>query len=276
MKRWFGIFCAIVLFQTIIFAQNNERIILIKTELGNIRVKLYNQTPKHRDNILKLIDEKFYDGILFHRVIDMFMIQAGDPDSKNAEPGKMLGEGGPGYLIDAEIVPELIHKKGVLAAARQGDNVNPEKKSSGSQFYIVEGQVLTNEMLDKYELKIKYDKKTQVFFNYLDQPENKALKYEYDSLKRYKYIHPLKVLTDNIATKLKVQYEEIDNMQIITPQQREIYTTIGGTPHLDGGYTIFGEVIEGMDIVDKISGVEIDQYSRPLQDIRIITIEIEK
>ncbi|HBF88481.1 MAG TPA: peptidylprolyl isomerase [Bacteroidales bacterium] len=258
------------------FAQNLESIILLKTEVGEIKIKLYNETPKHRDNMLKLIEQHFYDSLMFHRVIDNFMIQTGDPESKNAIPEIMLGNGGPNYLIDAEIVPELIHKKGVLAAARQGDDVNPEKKSSGSQFYIVEGQIIDNESLDKYVEKIKYTQKRNVFFDYLLLSENKEIKHKYDSLQAAKSIYQLRDLTKQITEKLIDKYNEIDKQKILSQQQREVYSTIGGTPHLDGGYTVFGEVIEGMDVVDIISKYEVDKYSRPIKDIRIISIELIK
>jgi cyclophilin family peptidyl-prolyl cis-trans isomerase len=189
-----------------------ERMVLISTEFGEIKVKLYNETPLHRDNFLKLAGEEFYNGLLFHRVINEFMIQGGDPDSRNAKAGKQLGNGGPGYTIPAEIVPGLFHKKGVLAAARLGDNVNPRKESSGSQFYIVQGKVFTNEELDFFE------------------------------------------------SRTGVKY---------SAAQRAAYTTLGGTPHLDGGYTVFGEVIEGLEVVDKLAKVAVDGNSRPLHDMKM-------
>jgi len=198
--------------------QQEEKVkkILITTKFGEIKIKLYNETPKHRDNMIKLVSEKFYDGTLFHRVIKNFMIQGGDPDSKNAPAGKLLGNGGTGYTIPAEFNSKFFHKKGALAAARMGDNVNPTKASSGSQFYIVQGQIFTKDQLLSMEMSLG---------------------------KKF------------------------------TPQQIEAYTTIGGAPHLDGEYTVFGEVYEGLDIIDKIASVKTDKYDRPIEDISM-TIKI--
>lgn len=197
-----------------------QPIVVINTTEGEIRIKLYNETPLHRDNFIKLVNEGYYDGVLFHRVIENFMVQTGDPNSKNAKAGQSLGDGGPGYTIPAEFVPTLFHKKGALAAARQGDQVNPRKESSGSQFYIVQGQILTETQLDAF---VK---------------ANKHLPF--------------------------------------TDAEKSAYTTIGGTPHLDQNYTVFGEVIEGLDVLDKIAAAETDQRNRPLNDIRIIKVYLEQ
>ncbi len=199
--------------------KKHEPVVLIKTTMGDIKVKLYDKTVNHRENFLKLVKEHYYDSLLFHRVIPHFVIQGGDPDSKYAKPGQLLGEGDPGYTIPAEICPEYFHKRGALAAARTGDQMNPTRRSSGSQFYIVVGKVYSDQELDMIEKR----------FN----------------------------------TKF-------------TPEQRKVYTTIGGTPFLDGQYTVFGEVIEGMDVVDKIANVERDENDRPKQDVRILTMEVIK
>jgi cyclophilin family peptidyl-prolyl cis-trans isomerase len=187
---------------------------VIHTDFGDMTGVLYNETPKHRDNFKKLIEQGFYDGLLFHRVISGFMIQGGDPDSKNAKPGQRLGSGGPGYTTPAEINPALIHKKGALSAARLPDQANPQKASSGSQFYIVQG-------------------KKQSAASLSSSPRN------------------------------------------YTDEQKKIYETAGGTPFLDGGYTVFGEITEGLDVIDKIAAVQKDANDRPLQDVRI-TIKIVK
>lgn len=187
---------------------------VIHTEFGDMTGILYNETPKHRDNFKKLIEQGFYDGLLFHRVISGFMIQGGDPDSRNAAAGKRLGSGGPGYTTPAEINPALIHKKGALSAARLGDQVNPQKASSGSQFYIVQG-------------------KPQSAASLSQSPRN------------------------------------------YTEDQKKIYETIGGTPFLDGGYTVFGEITEGLEVIDKIAAVQKDASDRPLQDVKM-TIKIVK
>ena len=187
--------------------------------MGNIRQALYNETPLHRDNIIKNVREGVYDGLLFHRVISSFMIQGGDTASRNAAPGQQLGDTEESYSIPAEIrYPQLFHKRGALAAAREGDNVNPERRSSATQFYIVYGRRFTDEMLDKVQ-------------------------------------------------------ERLDGVKVgvtLTPEVREVYRQKGGTPHLDGLYTVFGEVLEGMDVVREIQWVETDSNNRPVKDVRII------
>lgn len=194
------------------------RVEMLTTE-GKMVIELYNETPLHRDNFLKLVKQHTYDSLLFHRVINKFMIQAGDPNSRNAKPNQMLGEGTLGYTIPAEFRKDLFHRKGALCAARQGDNVNPRKESSASQFYIVQGQVWDEGTLDMMEKR-------------LGKP--------------------------------------------ITPEQRKIYTTVGGTPHLDGDYTVFGQVVEGMEVIDKIAMVKTGQADRPVKDVRILRIKVLK
>ncbi len=188
-------------------------IIIFETTHGNIEIELYEETPLHSDNFVKLVNENFYDGILFHRVIKDFMIQAGDPTSKDAESGVLLGSKGPGYTIPAEIADNYYHKRGVLSSARMPDNINPKRESSGSQFFIVQGRIFSKEELSLLE-------------------------------KNY-----------------GIQF---------SPEQIKAYSTIGGAPHLDNQYTIFGEVISGMDIVDKISDQPTDKNNRPTDDIKII------
>ena len=188
----------------------------IETTKGVMKVKLYNETPLHRDNFVKLAKEGYFDGLLFHRVIKDFMIQGGDPDSRKADPTKHLGMGGPGYTVPAEFNQTLIHKKGALAAAR--DN-NPQKASSGSQFYIVQGKAWTDEQLDM------------------------------------------------ICRQYGLNY---------TPQQRNLYRTIGGTPFLDMNYTVFGEVVEGLSVIDKIAAVSTNRDDRPVEDVLILSIKVEE
>lgn len=201
--------------------------VLIETTMGNIRVALYNETPLHRDNFLKLIREyHYYDSLLFHRVIPDFMIQAGDPYSKNAPKGAVLGDHSLDYTIPAEIrLPQIYHKRGALAAAREPDMVNPKRESSSSQFYIVYGR----------------------------KQDERGLQRGRDNLRQ--------LFGDSIQ---------------MTDEMREVYTTVGGTPHLDGGYTVFGEVLDGMDVVDRIQRVERDANDRPLEDVRIIKATILK
>ena len=198
-----------------------RHLVEIRTTAGRMVVELYNETPLHRDNFLKLIEEHYYDSTLIHRVIPGFMIQGGDPDSRQAgDRAVPLGQGGPGYTLPAEIDPAFIHRKGALAAARLGDDVNPEKRSSGSQFYIVEGRTWRPSDLEQLEVRMNSDR-----------PDS-----------------------------AKVHY---------TPDQVETYKTLGGAPHLDGGYTVFGQVVAGMDVLDLIANQPGDGMDRPLADIRV-------
>lgn len=249
---------------------DKETFVKIETTLGDIKVKLYNETPKHRDNFVKLAKEGVYEGTLFHRVIKSFMIQAGDPESKNAPKGKMLGSGDVGYTIPAEFVyPKYFHKRGALSAARQGDNVNPKKESSGCQFYIVTGKVYNDSALINMEKGMNENKVTLIF-NTLAQ-------------KHMKDIYKMRKDNDEkglleLQDKLIAQAEEEAAKQPefrFTPEQVEAYTTVGGTPHLDGEYTVFGEVVEGMDIVDKIQQVKTDRSDRPEEDVKIVKVEVE-
>jgi len=210
-------FCLFLLVSCLSFAGFAQKYrAILTTEYGKIEMELYDKTPKHRDNFVKLCKKHFYDGTLFHRVIPRFMIQGGDPDSKTAAPGAMLGNGDVGYRIPAEFQDEYIHKRGALAAAR--DN-NPEKASSGCQFYIVQGKKFTEAQLDE------------------------------------------------VARKTGRTY---------TPEQKRLYETIGGAPHLDANYTVFGEVIAGMDIVDKIAGQKRDRLDRPEKDQRILKLRVKR
>lgn len=220
MKKLFAIclFLAGILTNVHSQAQDVETLVQIDTDMGKIKVKLFNDTPQHRDNFVKNVKEKRYDGLLFHRVIKQFMIQGGDIDSKDAPMDKHLGDGDPGYTIPAEIVyPKYFHKRGMLCAARTSDDENPERASSGTQFYIVTGKFYTEMELDKME---KNDNKT------------------------------------------------------FTPEERQAYMLEGGAPHLDNKYTIFGEVVKGMKVVDKIQFVETNEDDRPLKNIKIKTMTI--
>jgi peptidyl-prolyl cis-trans isomerase B (cyclophilin B) len=217
MKKNIVIFIAVI-FLTSCHVSKKITVAEINTSKGKIQIELYDKTPKHKENFIKLANEKFYDGVLFHRVIKGFMIQGGDPDSKNATKGQMLGNGDVGYTIPAEFDTTLFHKKGALAAARTGDNVNPSKESSGCQFYIVQGKPMTDSELDA--ISAKYNTK-------------------------------------------------------LSPQKREIYKKTGGTPHLDGNYTVYGEVLMGMNVIDSIAAVKTDSNNRPLDDIKVNSVTIK-
>lgn len=252
--------------------QNNNGDVIadIKTTMGDIKVKLYGQTPLHRDNFVKLAKEGYYDGVLFHRVINNFMVQTGDGKSRDAAKGKMLGDGDPGYTIEAEIrYPELYHKRGVLAAARTGDSVNPEKRSSGSQFYIVTGKTFNDSTLAQIE-KRHQTTMMQNIFNRL-QVENRDTILE---LRRNRDREGLDKLRDSLVAQTEAEYAKAPFK--IPEDQRQAYKEVGGTPHLDGDYTVFGEVLGGMDVVDKIQKAETDRNDRPVEDIRILSVTIEK
>lgn len=242
-------------------SKGENNIVTIETKFGNIVVKLYDLTPEHRDNFLKLADEGFYNGLLFHRVISNFMIQGGDPDSRNAKAGNRLGGGSPGYTIPAEFVPEFYHKKGALAAARKGGKSNPEKRSSGSQFYIVQGKIFTSGALDTLEMNLNYKAKRELLNEHFS-----ASSEELNELKKNNDQQGFQIRIAEIREKADSIYNTRQPIQF-TDEQREVYTTIGGYPSLDGEYTVFGEVVEGLDILDKIAAVETDQYDRPLSDI---------
>ena len=230
----------------------------IETTLGDITVRLYDETPIHRDNFVKLVKEGYYDGTLFHRVIKDFMIQGGDPDSKGAPAGKMLGVGGPDYTLEAEIKKNLYHKRGALAAARQGDEVNPERRSSGSQFYIVWGQVYKENQLNQLGKQIRMQK-VQDAFNALA----KARREEIMQMRRERNRAGLQELQDQLIA----EAENKVGKQGLTDEQMQLYSTVGGTPHLDGQYTVFGEVEEGLNVVEQIQNTATGRADRPTNDI---------
>ena len=238
----------------------------IQTMLGDIVVRLYDETPVHRDNFVKLVKEGYYDGTLFHRVIKDFMIQGGDPDSKGAPAGKMLGVGGPDYTLEAEIKDGLYHKRGALAAARQGDEVNPERRSSGSQFYIVWGQVYNEGQLRQYSKQLRMQQ-VQAAFNQLAAQHRDEIM----QMRRERNRAGLQELQD----KLVAEAEAKVTGEGLTEEQRKVYSTIGGTPHLDGQYTVFGEVEDGLDVVEMIQNSATVRGDRPVDDIemRITVIE---
>ena len=249
--------------------ETKETIVVVTTDYGIMRIKLYNETPLHRDNFIKLINDGFYNDLLFHRVIKEFMIQGGDPESKGAPASKQLGAGDVGYTIPAEFVfPKYYHKKGALSAARQGDQVNPQKRSSGCQFYIVQGKKMTDQELDGMEQNMQNKAKESRFY------EIAAAKTE--------QIQKLQAANDQAGLQ-QLQTEilaQIDSElagkepQKFTAQMRNDYKTIGGTPFLDNEYTVFGEVIEGLEVIDKIAAVKTLPGDRPEVDLKMkITVE---
>lgn len=243
---------------------DKDYLVTIQTEYGDMKAILYDQTPKHKENFIKLAKDGFYDSTIFHRVIKDFMIQGGDPNSKNSQPGTPLGNGGPGYTIPAEFDKDLFHVKGSLSAARQSDRVNPEKESSGSQFYIVQGKTWSEE-----ELSVDMDKLGMATQQLLMQPRFDTLKQMlrriYETQGPDAYGKKLVELKDLISREMQVSVEKS------VPRERvEAYTTIGGAPHLDDEYTVFGKVISGLEVIDKIAAQPTNRRDRPQENIMVI------
>lgn len=252
-----------------------DETVVITTPMGSVKLKLYKDTPLHSENFIKLAKQGFFDSTLFHRVIEGFMIQGGDPDSKGAKPGVELGNGGPGYDLPAEILLNHMHRRGVLAAARESDDVNPERKSSGSQFYIVQGKKFTEEGLVEVEKKQYSIAKQRIFVNIMNRPENLALRNEFLGADQKADSVRFKFLLDTLNGMMDKEYA-LQKPFAISPEKREVYKTVGGAPHLDGSYTIFGEVIEGMEVVDKIAAVKRDENDRPLVDTPMTITVVDK
>ena len=244
----------------------NDYLVTIKTDMGEMKAILFDKTPLHKENFIKLVNEGFYDSLLFHRVIQGFMIQGGDPNSKAAGPQDRLGNGGPGYTIPAEFDTSLFHKKGALSAARLGDQANPERASSGSQFYIVQGQVVP-QATTQLNMQALSQCVTDLRRNDPDNPLNKQLEDAFneggDEMFRAKAMELAEELSKATGNKLRMSAKEV-----------EVYTTIGGTPFLDGAYTVFGQVIQGLEVLDQIAAVQTAPGDRPISDVRMfVSIE---
>ena len=251
--------------------QGKQTLVSVKTEFGEIKIKLYDETPEHKNNFVKLASEGFYNDLLFHRVIEHFMIQGGDPTSKNAEPGKRLGGGSPDYTIKAEFMPEkYFHKRGALAAARTGGPSNPEKRSSGSQFYIVQGEIFSPGKLDTLEMKKNAQIKNEMMQQHFEAAKNELMSFREKNDKA-----GFDIRIAEIRAGVDSVFEVSGAKFKFTEEQRKIYTSVGGYPSLDGEYSVFGEVVEGLEVLDKIAAVETDQYDRPLTDIKM-QVELAK
>lgn len=244
-------------------------LVTIKTPYGEMKAILYDETPKHKENFIKLAKDGFYDSLLFHRVMKDFMIQGGDPNSKGAASGAPLGSGGPGYQVPAEFVKSLFHEKGALSAARTPDSQNPEKKSSGSQFYIVQGKVI-----DEVELTIDMNILGRACQQMLQQPKYDSLRQMFIGIYQNEgpdaYGKKLVEMKDFIADVMKVKVDKD-----VAPDRVGKYTTIGGAPFLDDEYTVFGKVIQGLEVIDKIADQSVDRRNRPSKDI-IMEVELEE
>lgn len=250
--------------------KTTETQVRMQTNLGTITLKLYNETPLHRDNFIKLVKDGQYEGLLFHRVINEFMIQGGDVTSKNAPLNKQLGAGDLGYTVPAEFVyPRYFHKRGALCAARTGDDSNPEKASSASQFYIVTGKVYSEGEIKQLE-KQKESRLKQTIFNRLQNKNKTTIMQYYKSGDK----DSLAIMRDTLIGKTEIETEKRKEETKLTAQQREAYTTVGGVPFLDNEYTVYGEVTEGIEIVDKIQKVKTNSSDRPLENIVIESMQI--
>jgi cyclophilin family peptidyl-prolyl cis-trans isomerase len=263
------IFCSL-LFVFASCKKNEEPIVEIQTTEGAIKVKLYKETPLHRDNFVKLVNKGYYDGQVFHRVMKNFLIQTGDPNSKEADHNRLLGTGGPGYTIPAEIrYPQIFHKRGVLSAARLPDENNPNKESNGSQFCFILGKKYTSAELDTIE-RDAYNKQLDLIWQRLVVTNRKRID---DLSLRSDDKKKLQALEDSLTTLAEKQMKK-EHVFFFTKKQREAYTTVGGVPFMDKDYTIFGEVIQGLDVLEKIERMPVDVNARPKKDVRIIVAKV--
>lgn len=250
-------------------AQNKDYVVTIKTNYGNMVALLYDETPKHKANFIKLAKGHYYDSLLFHRIIKGFMIQTGDPDSKRATPDQNLGTGGPKYTIPAEFNSKFFHEKGALAAARQRDQLNPKKASSGSQFYIVQGKVI-----DEMELILNKEKFNAGLASMLKNPVHKDLKDSINYLYKIQDQGAIKKKMTSLIPRIERETGVKVLKENLQPERIKTYSTLGGTPNLDGEYTIFGKVISGLTVIDKIATLRSDRMDRPNEDVRIfVTVE---
>lgn len=242
-------------------------IVKIETSMGDIVVRLYDETPLHKENFLKLVKEGYYDGTIFHRVIKGFMVQGGDPDTKNAKKGANYGSGGPDYTIEAEIKSGLFHKRGALAAARLGDEFNPERRSSGSQFYIVWGEVYNEGKLNQYVKQMAMVAEQNILDKLAQEHRSEIME-----LRKNRDRAGLSALQDKLMAEAKA---EAKSKKVgMSDEQKKAYTTVGGTPFLDGEYTVFGEVVEGLEIVEKIQAVKTLPGDRPVEDVVVVSAKL--
>lgn len=264
-------YSVVLLFLLVLTGKSQEHIIQIDTNFGNMKFRLYDDTPKHRDAFIELAEEGYYNGTLFYRVIQDYLIQGGSRSSRNAAPGKRIGYGDPDKTVDDEILPHYFHKKGALCAPRQPDEVNPYKQSDISQFYIVKGQVFTSGQLDTLELSVNRPIRKKIY----NQVMTESVRSELKQLKEDKKVDEFRALADKIKKEIDAEYHMQTGILEFSEQQRNAYTSVGGYPDLDKKYTVFGECIEGLDVIDKIASLKTDGNDRPLQDVKI-TVKVLK
>lgn len=247
--------------------KDSSTYVTISTNKGDVTLRLYDETPLHRDNFIRLCKDSTYNGVIFHRVIKDFLIQGGDPQSREREPGKTYGDGDGGYCVYSEILPERFCKQGALIDAKLGDDVNPTRMSAGTQFCVVQGRKFTDEELDKTEERLNETRR-----NYLYHISRYELQLEDPALAKPENGDLLNAKAREMAAK---KYAE-EGRTVISPERRQVYKTIGGTPHLDGSVTIFGELTEGQDVVEKITLMSTDDFDRPLEDVVILSTKVWK
>jgi len=263
MIKTVAIFC-FVLF-TWVLGYSQSKTVEIVTNQGTMKFRLYNDTPKHRDAFLQLARDGYYNGTLFYRVIENYLIQGGSKSSRDAAPGKRIGYGDPDQTVDDEILKHYFHKKGALCAPRQPDEINPFKQSDISQFYIIEGKVYSTGQLDTMELAVNRPIRNKI----VNEVMTPAVREELKKLKEEKKADEFRELAQQVKDKIEAEYHLNPNVLVFSEQQREAYTTVGGYPDLDGRFTIFGECISGFDVIDKISALKTDKNDRPFTDIKI-------
>lgn len=250
--------------------QMNETQVVMHTSMGDIQLKLYNETPKHRDNFIQLVKDGTYNGLLFHRVIKDFMIQGGDVTSKDAPMNKSLGAGDLGYTVPAEFnYPKYFHKKGALCAARTGDEVNPERASSASQFYIVTGKKYSDAELNQMEKQLENRLKQSIFARLQAENKPKIMEYYRSGNKE-----ELAILRDTLIGKTELEAEKRKDETKLPKELREIYKTEGGVPFLDNQYTVYGEVVKGIEVVEAIQNVKTNKQDRPTENVVITSVEL--
>ncbi len=259
------LFVFFIIIQLSLFAQATNSIVLISTNFGDVKIMLYGDTPKHRRNFLQLVENKHFDGTLFYRVIKGFVVQGGSQDSRNAPAGVVIGYGDANRTISSEFKPNHFHKKGALASPRQPDKVNLFKQSDVSQFYIVHGRVYTNAELNAMENAVNKPLRKTIVKRYLTKSKRALL----DSLKKANKVKEFKIVAKKIKEMINFDYSSSNEKLIFTPEQRKAYTTVGGVPHLDNNYTVFGEVISGLNVLDKIANLKTDKHDRPYKDVKM-------